>query len=50
MFGAYGTVYWTESEVNTRLEQYMVQASRDVLAKSVEHRVNSGNIFHIAWQ
>ena len=32
--------YWTEAEVNTRLEQYMVQASRDVLAKSVEHRVN----------
>ena len=27
-------------EVNKRLEQYMVQASRDVLAKSVEHRVN----------
>jgi glutamate dehydrogenase (NAD(P)+) len=32
--------YWTEAEVNTRLEQYMVQASRDVLAKSIEHRVN----------
>ena len=32
--------YWTEAEVNHRLEQYMVQGSRDVLAKSVEHRVN----------
>jgi glutamate dehydrogenase (NAD(P)+) len=32
--------YWTEKEVNERLEQYMVQASRDVLAKSLEHRVN----------
>jgi glutamate dehydrogenase/leucine dehydrogenase len=32
--------YWTEAEVNSRLEQYMVQAFRDVLPKSVEHRVN----------
>ena len=32
--------YWTEKEVNERLEQYMVQASRDVLSKSLEHRVN----------
>ena len=32
--------YWTEKEVNERLEQYMVSASRDVLAKSLEHRVN----------
>jgi glutamate dehydrogenase (NAD(P)+) len=32
--------YWMESEVNTRLEQYMVQAFQDVLAKSLEHRVN----------
>jgi len=29
--------YWPEAEVNTRLEQYMVQASRDVLAKATEH-------------
>ncbi len=32
--------YWMESEVNARLEQYMVQAFQDVLAKSLEHRVN----------
>ncbi len=32
--------YWLESEVNQRLEETMVQAFRDVLAKSVEHRVN----------
>jgi glutamate dehydrogenase (NAD(P)+) len=32
--------YWPENEVNQRLEQYMVQAFRDVLAKAVEHRVN----------
>jgi glutamate dehydrogenase (NAD(P)+) len=32
--------YWPEKEVNDRLEQYMVQAFRDVLAKSLEHRVN----------
>src|SRR6185295_14508709 len=32
--------YWTEAEVNSRLEQYMVQASQDVLAKSLEHKVN----------
>ena len=32
--------YWPEREVNDRLEQYMVQAFRDVLAKSLEHKVN----------
>ncbi len=32
--------YWPEREVNERLEQYMVQAFRDVLAKSVEHQVS----------
>jgi glutamate dehydrogenase (NAD(P)+) len=32
--------YWTEKEVNDRLEQTMVQAFRDVLAKQMEHRVN----------
>jgi glutamate dehydrogenase (NAD(P)+) len=32
--------YWPESEVNTRLEQYMVAAFHDVLEKSKEHRVN----------
>jgi glutamate dehydrogenase (NAD(P)+) len=32
--------YWPEREVNERLEQYMVQAFRDVLAKSVEHKVD----------
>jgi glutamate dehydrogenase (NAD(P)+) len=32
--------YWPEREVNERLEQYMVQAFRDVLSKSLEHRVN----------
>jgi glutamate dehydrogenase (NAD(P)+) len=32
--------YWPEREVNQRLEQYMVQAFKDVLAKSLEHRVN----------
>jgi glutamate dehydrogenase (NAD(P)+) len=32
--------YWPEQEVNQRLEQYMVQAFKDVLAKSLEHRVN----------
>jgi len=29
--------YWPEREVNERLEQYMVQACRDVLAKATEH-------------
>jgi glutamate dehydrogenase (NAD(P)+) len=33
-------LYWPEAEVNARLEQYMVQASRDVLAKAVEHAVS----------
>jgi len=33
-------LYWPEREVNERLEHTMVQAFRDVLAKSVEHRVN----------
>jgi glutamate dehydrogenase/leucine dehydrogenase len=32
--------YWPEREVNERLEQYMVQASKDVLAKAVEHDVS----------
>ena len=32
--------YWPEQEVNQRLEQAMVPAFRDVLAKSVEHKVN----------
>lgn len=32
--------YWPEVEVNQRLEETMVQAFRDVLAKSMEHRVN----------
>jgi glutamate dehydrogenase (NAD(P)+) len=32
--------YWPEAEVNQRLEQTMVQAFRDVLAKSLEHKVN----------
>ena len=32
--------YWPEAEVNTRLEQYMVQATKDVLAKSTEHGVS----------
>jgi glutamate dehydrogenase (NAD(P)+) len=32
--------YWPEKEVNERLEQYMVQAFRDVLAKSVEHQTS----------
>jgi glutamate dehydrogenase (NAD(P)+) len=32
--------YWPEDEVNQRLEQTMVPAFRDVLAKSVEHKVN----------
>ncbi len=32
--------YWPEQEVNQRLEQAMVQAFRDVLAKSLEHKVN----------
>ena len=32
--------YWPEREVNDRLEHTMVMAFRDVLAKSVEHRVN----------
>ncbi len=32
--------YWPEQEVNQRLEQYMVQAFKDVLAKSLEHKVN----------
>ena len=32
--------YWPEQEVNQRLEEAMVPAFRDVLAKSVEHKVN----------
>jgi glutamate dehydrogenase (NAD(P)+) len=32
--------YWPEREVNERLEHTMVQAFREVLAKSLEHRVN----------
>src|SRR5262247_3898565 len=32
--------YWPEQEVNQRLEQAMVPAFRDVLGKSVEHKVN----------
>jgi glutamate dehydrogenase (NAD(P)+) len=32
--------YWPEQEVNDRLEQTMVQAFQDVLAKAVEHRVD----------
>jgi len=32
--------YWPEREVNERLEQYMVEASRGVLAKAVEHGVS----------
>uniref|UniRef100_A0A832MMN3 Glutamate dehydrogenase n=1 Tax=Eiseniibacteriota bacterium TaxID=2212470 RepID=A0A832MMN3_UNCEI len=32
--------YWTEKEVNDRLEQTMVQAFRDVLAKRMEHGAN----------
>ncbi len=32
--------YWPEAEVNQRLEHTMVHAFRDVLKKSVEHRVN----------
>ena len=32
--------YWPEAEVNQRLEQTMVPAFRDVLGKSVEHKVN----------
>jgi glutamate dehydrogenase (NAD(P)+) len=32
--------YWPENEVNSRLEQYMVQATRDVLAKASEHGVS----------
>ena len=32
--------YWTEHEVNQRLEQYMVQAFQDVLAKSVEQKAS----------
>jgi len=32
--------YWPEAEVNQRLEHTMVQAFQDVLAKSLEHRVN----------
>jgi glutamate dehydrogenase (NAD(P)+) len=33
-------LYWPEQEVNQRLEHIMVQAFRDVLAKSLEHGVN----------
>jgi glutamate dehydrogenase (NAD(P)+) len=33
-------LYWPEAEVNQRLEHTMVQAFRDVLAKSLEHRVD----------
>jgi len=32
--------YWTEEEVNQRLEQYMVKAFQDVLHLSLEYRVN----------
>jgi glutamate dehydrogenase (NAD(P)+) len=32
--------YWPEREVNERLEQYMVQAFKDVLAKALEHKVD----------
>jgi glutamate dehydrogenase (NAD(P)+) len=32
--------YWTEEEVNERLERTMVQAFRDVLARRVQHDVN----------
>ena len=32
--------YWPEAEVNGRLEQTMVAAFRDVLAKAMEHGVN----------
>ena len=32
--------YWTEDEVNQRLEQYMVKAFQDVLRLSLEYRVN----------
>jgi len=32
--------YWPEKEVNDRLEHTMVEAFRDVLSKSVEHKVN----------
>ncbi|HEY2953812.1 MAG TPA: Glu/Leu/Phe/Val dehydrogenase [Candidatus Eisenbacteria bacterium] len=32
--------YWPEDEVNGRLEHTMVHAFRDVLSKSLEHRVN----------
>ena len=32
--------YWPEREVNERLEHAMVQAFREVLAKSLEHKVN----------
>ncbi len=33
-------LYWPEAEVNLRLEQTMVPAFKDVLAKSVEHKVD----------
>ncbi len=33
-------LYWPEDEVNQRLEHTMVMAFRDVLAKSMEHKVN----------
>lgn len=32
--------YWPEAEVNSRLEQYMVQATRDVLVKARENGVS----------
>ena len=32
--------YWPEREVNDRLEHTMVEAFRDVLSKSLEHKVN----------
>jgi len=32
--------YWPENEVNQRLEHTMVEAFKDVLIKSMEHRVN----------
>ena len=33
-------LYWPEDEVNSRLEQYMVQATRDVVTKASEHGVS----------
>jgi glutamate dehydrogenase len=33
-------MYWTEKEVNERLEQYMVKAFNDVLEVSIESKVS----------